>query len=112
MTSNQLKAPHCLTAHRTAQGLGESHAGPFRFPRQAAIVVQIRAMAWRKAGARVSADRRKALLREIADKRAELDLISAQKITNDFDEVQRTLRGKIKELRLELEGMNRDASRS
>jgi hypothetical protein len=68
-------------------------------------------MAWRKAGARVSADRRKALLREIADKRAELDLISPQKITNDSDEVQRTLRGKIKELQLELEGLNRDASR-
>jgi hypothetical protein len=50
-------------------------------------------------------------LREIADKRAELDLISAQKITNDSDEVQRTLRGKIKELQLELEGLNRDASR-
>ena len=60
----------------------------------------------------MSADRRKALLREIADKRAELDLFSDQKIANDYDEVRRTLRGKIKGLRLELEGLNRDASRS
>jgi hypothetical protein len=56
-------------------------------------------------------DRRKALLIEIADKRAELDLID-QKITDTYGEVRRTLRGKIKELRLELEGLNRVASRS
>jgi hypothetical protein len=72
--------------------------------RQAAI----RAIAWRNAGARMSADRRKVLLVEIADKRAELDLIN-QKITDTYGEVRRTLRAKIKELRLELEKLNRDA---
>ena len=60
----------------------------------------------------MSADRRKALLREIADKRAELDSISNQKITDDFDGARRTLRGKIKEMRLELGGLKRDASRT
>jgi hypothetical protein len=55
-------------------------------------------------------DRRKALLIEIADKRVELDLID-QKITDTYGEVRRTLRGKIKELRLELEGLNRDPMR-
>ena len=60
----------------------------------------------------MSADRRKALLREIADKRAELDLISAQKITGEDDEARRTLRGKIKDLRLELGRLNRDANRT
>jgi hypothetical protein len=56
-------------------------------------------------------DRRKALLLEIADKRAELDLIN-QKITDTYGEVRRTLRGKIKELRLELERLSRDGSRT
>jgi hypothetical protein len=60
----------------------------------------------------MSADRRTALLREIADKRAELDAMSdlvGGKIIDDSDEVRRTLRGKIKALRLELEKLNRDA---
>jgi hypothetical protein len=57
----------------------------------------------------MSADRRKAVLREIADKRVELDLTSNQKITDDSDEARRTFRGKIKELRLELEGLKRGA---
>jgi hypothetical protein len=71
--------------------------------------------AWRKAGATMSSDRKQALLREIADKRAELDSMSdlvRGKIIDDYSEVRRTLRGKIKELRLELEVLNRDASRS
>lgn len=64
----------------------------------------------------MSSDRRKALLREIADKRLELDSMSdpvgfpdGRKIIDDYGEVRRTLRGKIKELRLELGKLNRDA---
>jgi hypothetical protein len=116
MTSNQLKAallPDSASHRprpRREQRRAFSFAAPGRDRRPNPWY------AWRKAGAKMSSDRRKALRREIADKRLELDSMSdpvgfpdGRKIIDDYGEVRRTLRGKIKELRLELGKLNRDA---